>query len=74
MSDAIAVGDWVVGGTTRDTLDWGRIVRLDSLEHADVAWEASQVRTPCDLTPDDVAVYGDRDEAEADFERRWAEA
>lgn len=61
MSEEIVVGDWVVAGKTRETREVGRIVSLDG-DMAYVAWDGGH-RTTCDLSGDDVEVYGRREDA-----------
>lgn len=78
-TDGISVGDWVVAGRGED-LDVGRIVSLncgkDTMESGDaiggeVAWEWSQTRTSCPIgAQNDVHVYGTREAALAEAERR----
>lgn len=73
MSDAIVVGDWVVAGTTSDTLDMGQILRIeDDGVTASVSWQ-SCATTPCDLSADDVEVYGSKREAARRYAERDAE-
>lgn len=64
----IVVGDWVVAGEG-EGLDVGRIGELKADDVALVWWE-SGVATPCDLSADDVSVYGTREAAIEAFEAR----
>lgn len=71
----VRAGQWVVAGTNREDLDWGRVFEhYDSLH---VSWESSQCSTPAPTMdggdwPSDVEVHATREAARAAFEARYS--
>ena len=72
-SAEIEVGDWVVAGVAAQDVDYGRIVELDG-DVATVAWANDNGTTTCDLSRDDVDVYGNWSSARDAAARRQSDA
>ena len=68
----IKVGDWIVGGTDAEGLDFGRILALDEMR-ASIGWSSGQRTDDEDLECDDIEVFNTKAQAEARHAERLAE-
>jgi len=60
----VRAGDWIVGGLTRNDRDVGKVCALLHDDVWEVAWTQG-IRTPCDVSAEDVEVFDRQEDAEA---------